>query len=148
MKYMMSLLFVLVLPLMRGQTAKVIQLSPEDARQAKALDDAQNELTAKIAAFRETIKQKYLVTTERKEAGDCYAGVFMTNATSGFLVLGDGTINWSSKPEKPQAPPKPEPYYRRGWRCGEYQYSDDFKFIVPVPASPYTSSPLCTTFTN
>ena len=139
MKYMMSLLFVLVLPLMRGQTAKVIQLSPEDAKQAQALADEQKALDEKTAAFREAVKQKYLVTTERKEAGDCYAGVFMTNATSGFLVLGDGTINWSSKPE---------PYYRRGWRCGEYQYSDDFKFIVPVPASPYTSSPLCTTFTN
>ena len=131
-----------------AQNAKVIQLSPEDAAQAKALADEQKALDEKTAAFREAVKQKYLVTTERKEAGDCYAGVFMTNATSGFLVLGDGTINWSSKPEKPQAPPKPEPYYRRGWRCGEYQYSDDFKFIVPVPAPPYTSSPLCTTFTN
>ena len=151
MKYVMSLLFVLATPLMHGQTAKVIQLSPEDARQAKALDDAQNELTAKIAAFRETIKQKYLVTTDKKEAGDCYAGQFMVSyVTDGSLVLGDdGTISSATKPaEKPQTPPKPAPYYRLGWRCGEYQYSDDFKFIVPVPASPYTSSPLCTTFTN
>ncbi len=147
MKYVMSLLFVLALPLMHGQTAKVVQLSPEDAKQAKALDDAQNELTAKIAAFRETIKQKYLVTTERKEAGDCFAGTLTLDATAGALVLGDGTL--SLKPaEKPQSPPKPEPYYRRGWHCGDYQYSDDFRFIVPVPAPPYTSSPLCATFTN
>ena len=137
MKWMVILLMATACCM--AQNAKVIQLSPEDAAQAKALADEQKALDEKTAAFREAVKQKYLVTTERKEAGDCYAGVFMTNATSGFLVLGDGTINWSSKPE---------PYYRRGWRCGEYQYSDDFNFIVPVPAPPYTSSPLCTTFTN
>ncbi len=147
MKYVMSLLFVLALPLMHGQTAKVVQLSPEDAKQAKALDDAQNELTAKITAFRETVKQKYLVTTERKEAGDCFAGTLTLNATAGALVFGDGTL--SLKPaEKPQSPPKPAPYYRLGWRCGDYQYSDDFRFIVPAPAPSYTPSPSCATFTN
>jgi hypothetical protein len=89
-----------------GQTAKVIQLSPEDAKQAKSLDDEQKALTAKTEAFMASIRKTYL---QIKKTDD----LFVTGCTS------------SLKREDIKC-------YKNGWNFGDFEYSEDFKSIVPV----------------
>lgn len=139
-----------------AQTAKVVQLSTEDAAQAKALAEEQKALDEKIVAFRESIEQKYLVTTEEKERGSCYAGqvalsdpVTITDgSTTGQLFITGPVTSTGSSTTEPRSSLSHTPYYRQGWGCGEYQYSDDFRFIVPLPEPNYKPSGLCGFYTT
>lgn len=92
-----------------GQTAKVIQLSPEEARQAKALRDQQDAIAKKIADFDQAIRIKYLTAPKDDE------GHTQTYSLNGKWI-----------------------WVKSGWGSGSFQYSEDFRFIVPssVPYIP------------
>lgn len=105
-------------PSMEGQTAKVEAISFEDTVRIKALfaekavlDKQMAELQKKIDAFNQVIAQRYL-TTHGADKGWCIAAP----PEEGFVI---GIYTW----------------YKNGWACGAFQYSDDFRFVVPA-ASP------------
>lgn len=58
-----------------AQTAKVVQLSPEDAKEAKTLHDEQDNLTARMNAFHDRIQRKYLAAKE----GESYDGLIWSS---------------------------------------------------------------------
>jgi hypothetical protein len=87
-----------------AQNAKVIQLSPEDAKQAKVLHDEQEAIAKKIVEFDQAVRTKYL-TAPKEQEGHTY-----TYNLNGSWV-----------------------WVKDGWGTGTFQYSEDFKFIVPVP---------------
>lgn len=82
-----------------AQTAKVIQLSPEDSVTAKSLQDEQTALDKRVADFHDRIVKNYLLVPGAAKQSNIWYG--------------------SSYPYKP------------GWVTGLFEYSDDFKFIVP-----------------
>ena len=109
MKKLALLSVFLALPLLLpGQTAKVIQLSPEDAKQAATLYAKKADIEKQIDALHVEITQKYI------------------SKEQGWLVF-------SSNP----------------WSNG-FEYSDDFKFIVPKGANQsggISSVPVTPTYT-
>lgn len=106
-KILVALVFLSIVG--HGQTAKVIQLSPDDAKQAKALYDEQIALDKRKAAFEELVRTRYLTVKKGdKEWGD--EGVV-------FSINGAGVTVKTS--------------YRAGWNYGQFEYSEDFKYIVP-----------------
>lgn len=112
------LLFALCSPLLFAQTAKVIKLSPEETATALQLVAEQKELDAKLMALEKrrmvlynSIAKKYLIIAAPKGS----PGVDST------CVVG-----WVSKERATK-------YYREGWDCGDFEYSDDYQYIVPEP---------------
>lgn len=95
-----------------AQTAKVIALSPVEVKQAQALDAEQKELTARKVAFDEAIRVKYLKAPKEDE-GHTYASGY---GTPGFMWI------------------------RSGWGQGEFQFSEDWKYIVPAPLTVNATS--------
>jgi hypothetical protein len=93
-----------------GQTAKVIALSPQDAAEAKALNDAQKALDARKAKFQDHITSQYLQDPRSDEGCEVTAG---------------------GPPYRPCAT-------LRGWASG-FIFSEDFKYIVPAADPPKTS---------
>ena len=92
-----------------AQTAKVVALSADDAKTAKSLYDEQAALDKRKAAFEELVRTRYLTVKKGdKEWGD--EGVV-------FSLNGSGTTIKTS--------------YRAGWNYGQFEYSEDFKYIVP-----------------
>lgn len=109
------IVFTMLTMISSAQTAKVIQLSQDDAKQAKALTDEQTALDKRKAEFEEAIRTRYLtVIRGDKDWGD----------TSVQIWNGAGVKS-----------------YRAGWDTGRFEYSEDFKFIVPktVPSIGYGS---------
>jgi len=96
MKFLLLFLF-LSLPAF-SQTAKVIQLTPDEARQAKDLYDQEQALKQKRADFDDAIRKKHIFDNPEKYKGLYYAPGF--------------------------------PPLKEGW-TREFEYSEDFKFIVP-----------------
>jgi hypothetical protein len=134
MKYALVVLtIVLIAPILRCQDAKVVALSPQDAVQAAALDQEQKALDAKRQAFQDHVAKTYLVTADRGQADNCVYSEPGSFTLTGGVAGGSFTI--------PSTPPAPDPkapltrYYLRGWGCGAFRYSDDFKYIVPLPDS-------------
>ena len=93
-----------------AQTAQVIQLTPDESRQAAALYAQKAEVEAKIAALQTSITEKY--TKETRTYVFC---------TSCVTYLGTKT----------------------GWEGG-FEYSTDFKFIVPAPQPTTFGASGCT----
>lgn len=137
-----------------GQSAKVIQLSAADAAQAKDLQKQQDDLAAKVKAFRTGIVERYLVTANEHEGGGtyyglisggyaAYAGCFVTiNGTTGGILQAT-SCNESETPAERAKRKKEEAeykaklrWYKKGWEGGLFEYSDDYLFIVPEPAKP------------
>lgn len=111
-----------------AQTAKVVQLTPDEAKQAKVLHDEQIALSKRQSDFDQAIAAKY--TTEERKGG--------------WICIANGCTEGSTKGTK-------QLVYRdtkEGWNLG-FVYSDDFKFIVPKTYTPpaSTTSP-CWTNTN
>jgi len=155
------LLFLACLPA-AAQTAKVVALSPEDIAQAKELAHESAEYERKAHDFREHIMRDYLVTTDRGKgastwndpndaapAGAVWAsnGMFYVNGIAG---IGGGDPHCMTPEEKAKAAAErkkiedeqaayekahPTKYIRYGWdNPGSFQFSDDFRYIVPAPA--------------
>lgn len=115
MKYIV--LIVMLAGVMSAQTAKVIQLSPEDAATAKRLDAEQKALTARTEEFRKKVVVKYLVEPEP------YLGGVVSGYNNCSLHAPEkGTIITPS------------------W-CYGFEFSDDWLYIVPKPAPAPASPP-------
>jgi hypothetical protein len=113
MKYTLALALILAAPLL-AQTAEVIQLTPGDAAEAKALYAQQAEIQYRIKELEFRIEQDYLTVPRPKEG--CLS--FSTN-----LDYGSARCVLS------------------GWDYG-FTYSTDFRYIVPTPPT-FTSAPDC-----
>lgn len=146
---MKTLLLTLVIALSaHSQTAKVIALSPEDAKHAQELDARQKALTAETEAFHHSVVEKYLTTKNGKDGGELFdnvgilAGITSTWATCGLVLNSSGQAS-SACPE-PTAEEKAKAakeraeadakrvWVLRGWGDGDYEYSEDWRYIVPL----------------
>ena len=105
-----------------AQTAKVVQLTPDEAKQAKALYDQQQELTKVTEQFRAALRDKYLKRPPDPPQPKVTVGSF---SLCGVSLC---PANYSPSP------------YKAGWESGEYIYTDDFKFLVPKPYQNGSSS--------
>jgi hypothetical protein len=104
----LALLLVIAGACAPGQTAQVIQLTPEEAKQAAALYAEKAAVEAKIEALRVTLNDKYARSV-------CPAGATCSclfNVGTGYCIS--------------------DRIYKSGWENG-FIYSSDFKFIVPAP---------------
>lgn len=101
-------LVALTVPLL-GQTAKVIALTPNETARAKQLKMDQENLTIETHEFELMIKHEYLMTSPP------------ANAIPNTIYNGcSGNNCWS-------------PNWKPGWgNNGEFEYSDDYRFIVPA----------------
>ena len=106
-----------------GQTAKVIPLTQKDATEAKSLYAQQKDIEGKIADLRYRITKDYL-TASKEEEGH----------TSTYSDPQGGGRVW----------------VRNGWGDGHFDFSEDFKFIVPQEPPKYNSNPWnnCITLTG
>jgi len=93
------------------QTAKVIALSPEDAKQAKALDDEQKALNVKKEAFESHIRSQYLL----RPHAQCFNGDFMDSKGRCSEVMWGWGFIYSD--DFKYIVPKPEPpqQSKSGW---------------------------------
>ena len=138
MKALALLSVFLALPLMiPAQTARVIQLSPEDTAKAKQLYQQKAEVEKALVAFTNDIDRRY--TQDKKESsGNC-----IVSAYSGNMTFGECDMN--AKPKKVYSW-----YHKDGWSLG-FEFSEDFKFIVPkhqdsnsvTTICPYSETPYC-----
>lgn len=141
-----------------GQTAKVIQLDPADAAQAKSLYAQQQEINKKLADFTEQMRIKYTTVDDKsQDRGNVIVASPITGITWGCFQSGSSlTFNGSGQMQKSkdddaayakcekdlaaeQAKQPPLRYYRMGWSDG-FVYSEDFRFIVPAPYTPPSNS--------
>jgi hypothetical protein len=117
-----------------AQTAKVVQLSPQDAIKAKQLYDAQVAAEKAYTDFRIDIGNRYVSHEVTSPATAC-----------AVIVTPGQSIDFSAS----CTPPKPTPdqeaashsfQFNQGWWEG-FDFSEDFKFIVPkdYPKYPTTS---------
>jgi hypothetical protein len=141
-----------------GQTAKVIQLSPEDAAQRKTLEDQRTAIEQKIKDFDDSLRQRYTTVLEGDKDASAYSAdttlfIGALSTPSFTCVVGDLSTDpvdekrhydcqKALEAERAKTSPKPHLMYRLGWEQGVI-YSDDFKFIVPAPAPAYKPSPYC-----
>lgn len=144
MKFTGSLLLLaLSLPL-SAQTAKVIALSPADSAEAKALYVQRDTINKKIEELQKKITDKYL-SVEKPGPG-----MFGSGATNnGCVALFDGSGIPHPPCTKPTAAEKAaadkeynsQHHLERipGW--DDFQFSEDFKFIVPVEHKYPSSGP-------
>ena len=98
-------LVLLLVPELCAQQAKVIQLEGKDAAEAKKLYEMQETAKKAFADFQKRISKKYVLAQPGEDESNCMTG----------------TIGSTEKP----APVK------KGWGCGGFSFSDDFRFIVP-----------------
>jgi hypothetical protein len=120
-----------------GQDAKVIALTPEEARQAKFMQDQVDIAIKRQKDFYESLRHKY--TQSMTMGCSLFQAYGVTNGGS-IVVNGQGEIHGVDKDGKPIPPPPPckkEPQYhdKSGWGDG-FRYSEDFKYIVPVQQKP------------
>jgi hypothetical protein len=102
-------LFALSLPAY-AQTAKVIALSSADAATAKQLHDDRVAAEKRESDFRVKIQKTYLVEPQNPSPK---GGIFSVYSACTSNIL-----------------------YRTGWGCGKFEFSDDFKFVVPKTSAP------------
>ena len=111
---MKQILVVLLLSIAAfTQAGKVLELDLADAKEAKSAYDDMTRANKRMADFNQRMREKYLVV---KDGSD--------SAASNIATCLTGTANGCA-------------YYRKGWENG-FEYSDDFRFMVPSPYKPPT----------
>ena len=120
-------LVLLVAPLL-SQTAKVEELNPDEANQAKALYAEQKDVEKRIEDFRKSIAKKY--TMEEKYATEPYC---INNSSTGLLRQDLCSSTRKTKTKYLDT--------KEGWESG-FQFSEDYRFIVPAH-SPNTITYNC-----
>jgi hypothetical protein len=129
MKLALLSVFLALPLLLPAQTAKVIQLDPEEAAKVKQLYQQKADAEQAISDFQIKIQEKY---TKRKVE---YNPGLSCLTPSGNGIVGVGLCGGEKDPATKKA------FYWdfiSGWNYG-FEYSEDFKFIVPkaAPASSY-----------
>jgi hypothetical protein len=147
----------------------VIQLSPEDAAQAKRLADEQKALDSRSGDFHDHIMRTYLVTTDQNASSrhvwedpadanhefDTYAFTGSATINTANVLVGyeERCDTPAEKAARKAADKKaeqeieayrkahPVKYLRDGWaNPGYFEFSDNFEFIVPAtPVLTYTT---------
>jgi hypothetical protein len=131
MKFIVAILLIAALPVL-GQTAKVVQLSPEDATKAKQLYDAQLAAEKAYADFQVDIGNRYV----------SHAVTWPTTACAVICPDGDCSKAQLCTPPKPTPEQEKNSHgflFNDGWTYG-FEFSADFKFIVPKDAPKWTPS--------
>lgn len=105
-----------------GQDAKVVQLSSEDAAQAKFLHQATIDAQKIEAEFVVFVRNKYLQEPPLPKGAFGFT-ISSSRDSCSFHAL-------------------------FGWGCGEFTYSEDFRFIVPKTEKPIQSCPGVEIFTQ
>lgn len=144
-----------------GQSAKVIQLKPEDSAQAKQLDADQKALDARRDKFHDHIIRDYLVTTDRQERccdniwtdpedkkESLFTGTMSISAgltlngnrddrclTPGEVAAHKAAVAKQEAEEAAYAKAHPTKYYKDGWMSG-FEYSEGFQYVVPADQKP------------
>jgi hypothetical protein len=103
-----------------AQTAKYITLQPQDAENMKAIDKAIADKQEERSKYLVIIKNRYTVLDK------CPLGHNCTYADS-IITLGGTSIDYRR-------------YYVPGWENG-FEFSEDYKLIVPVPQGVVKSGP-------
>ena len=113
-----------------AQTAQVIALTPDEAKEVRALYTEQDEVANKLKALQSQIKLNHVaVDPKDPDAGNVGASI-------NEFVECDNLLDHA-----PCA--KGKIYaYRKGWENG-FEFSTDFKYIVPLPAPQYTVTKAC-----
>lgn len=124
MKWLWLPLFLLA-SLGFAQTAKYVTLTPTDAQQAKALDDKVDAAMKERADFQKQITKRYTIE-DHCDRSNCYT--YHEPITIG--VFGPFTVNGSVQDD--HKPKEKTLYYKNGFDQG-WQYTEDYKLIVPVP---------------
>jgi hypothetical protein len=109
----------------RSQTAEVIALDFHDAEEARALYAKQAAVEKQIADFKKMVDEKYLLQQFPYKANACICPL-------------EGECNCPapvlSKREKEEASKPPYRIHLPNW--GVWEFSTDFKFIVPKKYEP------------
>lgn len=118
MKKILATTFVLftLLSATYAQEAKVIQLSAQDATDARRFYEEYKAAELRWQKFQEVVKVKYTQTVKGEKDADaiCSSGTF--------------TVTFTGEPVRSKADDCI--YYRKGWYSG-FTFSTDFRFIVP-----------------
>ena len=156
-----------------AQSAKVLAVEPSDAERANVLYERMKQAERDWEDFQQATKEKYLtVPYDSPERGNIWyeSPPPEGGATTGGLLYwsGSGTVSgcsiisdnppskdYCNKQEKERAAAwekekKTKRWKRAGWEDFEFEWSKDFKFIVPktpsvtisgVPCSPFYLKP-------
>lgn len=117
MKILLGIVIALSVGSACAQTAKVIPLSDKDSEEIKSLYAQQADIQKKIDAFRQRVWRAY--TTSPKTADYCPQ---LSSIGSSVFINADRQDDVRC--------------IKDGWSYG-FSYSEDFKYIVPVPVPEY-----------
>jgi hypothetical protein len=146
-----------------GQEAKVLQVEPADATKAQELYEKMQQAEKDWKDYVEATKEKYLtVPYDSPERGN--QTYERPSNTTTALFSGSGCILWGtmagesnkceqereSRMKQREKEDKLKPWHRAGWESMEFEFSKDFKFIVPKPRDTgiVKSNYPCMTLTN
>jgi hypothetical protein len=118
------LLSLLLTVTAHAQTAKVISISDEDAQHAASLHKLLHDTENNIKVFDAEIKAKYLRNPDDKTNHTPPPTICMSNQ----CITSDPS--WASQYG-----------FKEGWGMGQFEYSDDYKYIVPAHEEKSTGTP-------
>ena len=113
-----------------AQTAKVIALSDADAAKVKSLYDQRADIDKQINDMHEQIRVKYTIRATHFSCGSA----IQTHESAKFCSLQTNIYGTGTAQETID-----------GWWVG-FEYSDDFKFIVPTTYKPTPLNGTCPWF--
>jgi hypothetical protein len=132
-------LFALSLPAY-AQTAKVIALSPADAAEAKDLYAQRDAINKKIADLQTKVTTKYLME-EKPGPGNSFIAysTWCTNPSGQMIACVPTPAEKRARAEQEEKEKKMHHLeLKEGWFS--FEFSDDFKFIVPLTYKPTPST--------
>lgn len=147
---MKLIIIMLLVTAAYSQTAKVIPLDSQDTQTIKALHTQIANLQTQLGEATEKIKEKYLESpkfngdaTNRRVGEENQSFTWVTTGTTSlYLTQGRETdqqiqdrLDNSIKLEKEQKAYQdahPMIYFKYGWGQGEFEFTDDYKYIVPL----------------
>ncbi len=139
-----------------SQTAKVVAIDATDAQRMSSLVEQKTQIDKKIADLRKEIGKRYLLV--EKNSGDCILGYkgddgnswgsvsFVTSGTIGYgyytsCETEEEKRTRSAREKKETAQhdawlkEHPALYSRWGGCSLDFEFSEDYRFIVPVPVT-------------
>ena len=117
-----------------AQNAKVVKLTDADAAEAKRVYAAQEAANKAVADFQEHIKEAYVGKIS----------IIMPSFAWVTICPQSGPCD----PQKKVSPsvPKPENYQFKDDWIGGFEFSDDFRYIVPAPIPQGLKNEACKPF--